>query len=142
MTRTGGGFTRISPEGAAGRYVETNVTDMFTRQKMVAALPGAPAGSSVYFIQRRQYNGAIKIGRARNPMARLRDLQVGSEVHLDLLAIEPGGATRERELHERFSRHRLSGEWFSPAPTILAYIRALPQQFGPQRSIEELRDAR
>lgn len=64
----------------------------------------------------------IKIGFAKNPARRLRALQSGSPSPLNLLAIEPGTPADERRLHRRFSRHRGYGEWFRPAPELLAHV--------------------
>lgn len=80
------------------------------------------AGGSVYFI-RSGLDGPIKIGRSRRPYARLDDLQATSAERLDLLLILDGGAALERDLHARFAEHRLHGEWFEPAPTLLRYLR-------------------
>lgn len=79
------------------------------------------AESFVYFIRSGEH-GLIKIGRALDVEARLRSLQTGSgEVLRLLLAIPPGGP-REDELHARFAEHRRHGEWFDPAPELLAFI--------------------
>jgi hypothetical protein len=79
---------------------------------------------SVYFIQRDE-NGPIKIGTARKPQSRLAILQTGSDAHLYLLHHIPGWKKTERALHLRFSRYRLTGEWFSPAQEILDFIAGL-----------------
>lgn len=76
----------------------------------------------IYFI-RNTRTGAIKIGLSENPQSRLSELQVGNE---DLLTIEtmlPGGIDLEDELHLRYSRLRLRGEWFSSAPELESFIR-------------------
>lgn len=78
----------------------------------------------VYFIQSGS-NGPIKIGAAASPLSRLRELQTGNPAQLTMLGVEPGGSSRERELHQRFSAHRLGGEWFAPANDLLAYIAAV-----------------
>lgn len=58
----------------------------------------------------------VKIGfTARRPEQRLRDLQCGSPVTLELHAFFEGGATLEQALHETFAPLRMHGEWFSAA---------------------------
>jgi hypothetical protein len=41
---------------------------------------------------------------------------------LELLGLIEGTAARERELHKRFSVHRIGGEWFLPHEDILTYF--------------------
>lgn len=80
--------------------------------------------SAIYFVAA-QNSGLIKIGVACDPVSRLRDLQVGSPERLRLLAVTPGTAADERALHQRFSAHREHGEWFRPAPEVLALIESV-----------------
>jgi hypothetical protein len=60
----------------------------------------------------------VKIGKARNPMHRLKTLQTGNAQILRLLLVVPAGEESqakklERVLHERFAEHRLgTSEWF------------------------------
>lgn len=77
----------------------------------------------VYFIQAE--SGPVKIGRALQPSSRLAELQVGNHEVLTLLAVVRGGRALERAYHEQFAEHRKVGEWFSPAPPILAEITRL-----------------
>jgi hypothetical protein len=71
---------------------------------------GIPTGLRVYFIE--AHDGAIKVGVARNPMARLRNLQVGQAHALTLLGTIPGDAVDEKRLHHRFSKYHMRGEWY------------------------------
>lgn len=71
--------------------------------------------SFVYFIREFRKGGAIKIGRARDPWARVAELATGSSHDLCILAVVPGGAELEREFHREFAAFRLRGEWFHPA---------------------------
>lgn len=71
----------------------------------------------VYFIQASE-GGPVKIGRANNVRSRMGKMQTDSAALLVLL-----GASRdldEEKLHVQFAGHRLHGEWFEPAPEILA----------------------
>lgn len=76
--------------------------------------------SSVYFVGNLEH--AIKIGVSISMTPRLRELQCGSPVPLEVFATRPGGYDRESAYHMQFAAHRLHGEWFSPAPEILAEI--------------------
>jgi hypothetical protein len=92
-------------------------------RRETAARPKQPKPSMVYFVQAE--SGPIKIGVSVKTLDRLSALQGGSHERLRLMAYIDGG-TRELEtaLHRRFRAHRISGEWFSPAPELLDFIRA------------------
>lgn len=79
----------------------------------------------VYFIQAETL-GLIKIGCAVDPSDRLYTLQCGSPDQLKLLAVirDPNAYDREKGLHHHFRAHQSHGEWFRPAPEVLAYIAA------------------
>ncbi len=82
-----------------------------------------------YFI-RAGSDGPIKIGQSIDPNERLRDLQVSHHLKLVLLAVVLG--VTERELHVRFSRDRILGEWFFPSDDLLAYIANSPGAREPK----------
>lgn len=67
----------------------------------------------------RQGSGLFKIGRSRNPLIRIRDLQASSGEMLSLVGLSHGGAL-ETVLHRRFADRNRHGEWFdleeSPIP--------------------------
>jgi len=75
----------------------------------------------VYFIQRGS-DGPVKIGFSKNPKGRLASLQTGIPERLHMLATVPGGKEEEQRLHRRFGPHCIQGEWFHPAPELMAYI--------------------
>lgn len=77
----------------------------------------------VYFILGATSN-LIKIGVANSAEQRLSNLRAGSSEELSLLAVVlcPNRGELERDLHERFKRYRVRGEWFEPAPEIVTYI--------------------
>ncbi|MEU0034647.1 GIY-YIG nuclease family protein [Streptomyces sp. NPDC006333] len=70
----------------------------------------------------------VKIGWTDNPERRLRHLQTGSPVLLQLLAVFEGGAIAEAELHRRFADKRRHGEWFDlgpdPVTAVSPFVRA------------------
>ncbi|MGW3303983.1 GIY-YIG nuclease family protein [Streptomyces rubiginosohelvolus] len=55
----------------------------------------------------------VKIGWTDNPERRLRDLQTGSPVPLQLLTAFEGNAELEGALHAHFADQRMHGEWFA-----------------------------
>lgn len=80
----------------------------------------------MYFIA--AAGGLIKIGMSKDPQGRLRELQVGSAVALDLLAVMPGGRREEQRTHQRFWHLRERGEWFRPGSELLEFIRSLKEK--------------
>lgn len=83
---------------------------------------------SVYFI-RPIAGGPVKIGKTRNMAARLREVQANSPALLEVLWVvsnAPQGL--ERQLHQKFAKYRLHGEWFEDGPEIQGYIAELQNQ--------------
>ena len=76
----------------------------------------------IYFIKNLT-NGNIKIGYAKSPKDRLKELQTASSEKLVLLKTIEGDKTNEQQLHQRFIHLRLNGEWFSPGEDLLEFIR-------------------
>lgn len=89
------------------------VVGTYTRQQV----------GNVYFV--REENGPVKIGWGAKPRRRMAAMQSGNPRRLHLLAYFPATRSVERDLHERFSDLRLSGEWFQPHPALLDYIDTL-----------------
>jgi hypothetical protein len=71
----------------------------------------------VYFARQ---DGLIKIGFSQNPWARMKE--IGNP---ELLATFDGCYADEKDLHGRFSKSRVRGEWFEPSPDLLALIDEL-----------------
>lgn len=66
----------------------------------------------------------VKIGRSADVLKRFAALQTASPQKMKLLLVVAGD--REKELHERFVRHRLHGEWFRLSEEILQFIHVEP----------------
>ena len=64
----------------------------------------------VYFIQ--AGDGPVKIGFSTNVEKRMVALQISSPHELALIAKMSGNKALEKQIHERFSRLALRGEWF------------------------------
>lgn len=71
--------------------------------------------SAVYFIGAPKL-GLVKIGIALEHWKRFRDIQTASPVDLEMLGVkwDRVGRTvaREKELHAKFAKYRVRGEWF------------------------------
>lgn len=86
---------------------------------------------TVYFIRCEQF---VKIGISKNVEARLGQIRKGGgslfprrlDVETaELIATEPGGFEREKELHAKFSHLRHTGEWFTETPELTEYIERM-----------------
>lgn len=119
--------------------------------------------SAVYFIQRTDGEGPIKIGYSTLPEWRLEPMMHWSPYPLSIIAQVPcenrdAARLLERQLHERYLGWRLHSEWHEPSETLLgdiALIQAgafdfsiLPQptvatanfgHLGPARRAERMR---
>lgn len=72
-----------------------------------------PQGSYVYAIGvKEDPDSVIKFGVAQSPKERLKELQTGSPVMLELLAFCPGRPHHETMIHRRLMGLRHHGEWF------------------------------
>lgn len=75
----------------------------------------------VYFIS--DESGPIKIGKSKNPRARLASMQTSSHTPLSILGvIDDADDLKEKDLHRKFDAIRLKGEWFQRTPELLDFI--------------------
>lgn len=95
-------------------------------------------GDLIYFIGC-QENKTVKIGKSSNSalVSRLRKLQVASSGNLRILGIIKGGAIDERELHSRFKKYHIRGEWFSLSDSISGFIDSHTTEIAPIVNIRE-----
>lgn len=93
----------------------------------------------VYFIQQGN-DGPIKIGIALDIQKRLYGLRQDRHCRDDLKllgVIQDADYSQERQLHRRFKNIRLEGEWFSPTPELIEFIKnnsimdTSPSKFSP-----------
>lgn len=66
----------------------------------------------------------VKIGFTTNVRSRLKGLSTGSPTEIEVLAVFPGTMADERELHQRFAKDHLRGEWFRLSPEITEFIES------------------
>lgn len=78
----------------------------------------------IYAIQAGK-GGSIKIGFSASPENRIRELSTGVPHAIKPLGVMEGTVQEERALHKRFYEHHVRGEWFRPAPDVLAFVRAM-----------------
>ncbi len=79
--------------------------------------------NQIYFIQSSGAGGAIKIGVTRDVDARLQSLQQATPEQLVVLGTLRGGYAAEMAILRHFSSDVIRGEWFSPSPSLLGFIR-------------------
>jgi hypothetical protein len=73
----------------------------------------ADQGEEVVYVIHAKDVGKVKIGHTSNLAQRVRDLQVGSPVRLDVVRVyQIMDGVSEGSLHAKFANHRLHGEWF------------------------------
>ena len=81
---------------------------------------------AIYFIQEKgNVCGPIKIGRACDPVKRLKELQTSSPAVLTILATIPD-ENDDFAYHRKFAVYHLRGEWFQPVGDLVSFIRSLP----------------
>jgi hypothetical protein len=85
-----------------------------------------PSVAYIYFVQQ-DGGGPIKIRLAKDVLKRLDGLLNASSCELSLLAVMPGDAAVERQMHQRFAKHHIRGEWFRPHPEIVGFIDGVPK---------------
>jgi hypothetical protein len=75
-------------------------------------------------------HGPVKIGRAEDVADRVKTLQTGHHDELRVLLVLDGD--RESELHKRFRRDRIRGEWFRWSVDIETFVA---ERFGGRCSV-------
>lgn len=67
-------------------------------------------------------SGLVKIGRSEYPSSRRREIESVSGCTIIMLGELDGD--REHEMHVRFSRYRVVGEWFRPEGEMAAFLKS------------------
>jgi hypothetical protein len=84
--------------------------------------PNLFPATHVYFITDGR---AIKIGRSGMPWERMKDIQTNHVTRLEMIGHFRADPDEELRLHNRFNHLRLKGEWFKPAPDLIAILEQL-----------------
>jgi hypothetical protein len=85
----------------------------------------------LYFAQAytgKNEKGPIKIGIALDVEKRLREIRCFCPFQVELLASMTGSVEAKKEVHDRFSKYLIHGEWFEPKPELLYYIETMQQE--------------
>lgn len=117
---------------AVAQYIEASADYHLSRNERQRA------ASLAYFIR---CGGYVKIGVSTSPLYRLETIRKTGGVlapylldlsGAELIATEPGGFDREKELHKQFAHLRHTGEWFTESPELTAYIESLRVKGKPR----------
>ena len=77
----------------------------------------------IYFIKGGDF---VKIGKSYSPEKRIKELQTGNPYKLELLKTikecSEGGEFEESDLHAKFKKYRVEGEWFEYSDEIKKFI--------------------
>lgn len=77
----------------------------------------------IYFVQLEMEEGPIKIGFTSSSMyRRLDSVRSFLPWGIKTLGYMAGGKEEERELHKKFRKFRIRGEWFRPNDRLLDFI--------------------
>lgn len=67
----------------------------------------------------------VKIGKAKDPLDRVRTLQIGCPMRLNVVAFFKHKGYMEADLHKRFRHLHVTGEWFRFTDEIQAVIEEI-----------------
>lgn len=123
MTR--GNQSAATPHGGMDRRRADSNRCLSAERHVHVQAPERPSRQGwVYFV--RSTGGRsltrVKIGWALDPEKRLKYLQIGSPVELELVGAFRGTRSDERAVQKQFEFYRTHGEWFLPSHTILDFI--------------------
>jgi hypothetical protein len=86
--------------------------------------------SQVYFLQQGETD-RVKIGFSCRINGRISNLRSSNPDKLTLLATVSGARDAEARLHKRFSRYRITGEWYRLEGKLAEYVAKLPKPKKP-----------
>jgi len=89
----------------------------------------------IYFIENKDDN-VVKIGYTQKaPDKRLRQLQTSNHKKLEITYTINGDISKEKGLHRKFNKYRLSGEWFSLSEEIKIFMRTNCNKYESKKSL-------
>ena len=94
-----------------------------------------PFDGYVYFVSWGEKDSPVKIGWSVDPERRLQGLQVSFPYELKILGVIPGIKALEKEIHGKFRREHLRGEWFSPSGALSQLIEESDKEW---RTVNEM----
>lgn len=118
----------LDPQGPFTHVQRAAVTEMLYGQPYAARAKRPkpePRAGYVYLVK--SPLNVYKIGRTIDPDSRRHTFEVKLpfEIEFEAIIAAPDMIALERELHQRFARKRLNGEWFELEPQDIEYIKSL-----------------
>jgi hypothetical protein len=114
---------------------ETFAALRLDRLRGFVELGDAASGSSprLLYVIRAEGMKRYKIGISVDPERRIRNLQIGSPIRLEVISLRPLRAARlvEMGLHESLAEHRAWGEWFDLPDDVLERLLAAVEAETP-----------
>lgn len=80
----------------------------------------------IYFIE---YGNLIKIGYAKNPAKRIKEIQSNYPLPLGIVGIIDGERSEEQKLHFKFKEYHVNKEWFEKSISILNFVKEKQIQY-------------
>lgn len=118
----------INERGALKLIVKSNKTPPRLLDEVISRVKGAkeviaaledfeiPENLPTMYVYaiRNKHTGRIKLGISENPERRLKELQIGNDCELEMLAYREAGNRfkDEKAIHDRHQHLRVRGEWF------------------------------
>lgn len=97
---------KIEPKDAYELYLKEKQKEKEEKERLRNEITGY-----VYVIGNVDHK-VCKIGYSKNPERRIKDLQTGYPYTLSILRKFKSNMVIEKELHEKYDKYRLNGEWF------------------------------
>ena len=102
------------------------INNMFKARVIEAVLPQDNRMRQHLYIIKNPLNETIKIGVAQNVEKRLKQLQTGAGIELELVyqsLICSNAFSIEKDIHSAFEKYRTFGEWFKLSPEqVIAFV--------------------
>jgi phage regulator Rha-like protein len=98
------------------------LNNMFKARLIESVLPQDKRLRQYIYVIKNPLNETVKIGVAQNVNDRIKQLQTGAGVELELLyqsLICSNAFSIETEVHSKFEKYRTFGEWFKVSPNIV-----------------------
>jgi hypothetical protein len=99
-----------------------------------------PAGKRfIYFMKPKGHLGPIKIGTARSPITRLKQIERSSPYRMEIIGAVIGTPRDESFLHRTLWPHHSHGEWFHPNEEVLSAVEKVIK-FGIEHARKNFKD--
>ena len=88
--------------------------------------------TNIYFVLAEDVIGGprVKIGFSGDVNQRLKDMQIGSPVKLELILSFRAPSSVEAKLHKAFAKYHIHGEWFELSEPIVLMIGQIYRDYG------------